>query len=631
MASVSEGESDNQPRPSDPEPPVALKRGTPLRLWRGEMAVDKADGKAKGPIGTIQEVDRVGTLSLLALVLARAGADKPTIAKALEERDTTLDLSSYSTCHEEINYEELASKAVAQVINERKRTRSTTIPVIRVDDRPLFDITSDGLEAVEKANSPPVWFVQAGSLARIREDETGRPIIDKLGDGEVANHLTRVADFVRWTKQGPKLVPPPKVLVRDLQALGEWPFPPLEGIVELPILRPDGTVLTEPGYDPSTRLFYKPAPDLVIPSIPDRATRRQVSRALETVEDILWDFPFVDEASVANAIAMLIAPVCRQAIKGHVPIALCDAPKAGTGKGLLAEITSIIATGRSAAMFSAPKDEHEYEKQITATLLGGATLIVIDNVYEKLDSPNLAKAVTSNTWAGRILGVSQIAYLPQRATWIVNGNNISLGGDLPRRCYLISLDANMARPWLRTGFRHDDLERYVMQNRGQLVAAILTVVRGWVVAGRPQGDNPILGSFREWCLTIGGILAYAGVSGFLQNLSAIYERMDEDSPAWELFIAAWYARFGDQAVTVNELVQRLRQEDAFRETVPDPLGEELDWLMSEWRNSFTRKMGKALRTRANTYYEGGLRLERAGDDAHAGVARWRVRHCGVSG
>ena len=77
--------------------------------------------------------------------------------------------------------------------------------------------------------------------------------------------MARVADFVRLTKYGPRHVPPPKVLVRDVLALGEWPFPPLEGIVEVPVLRPDGTILSKPGYDPSTRLFYRPAPDLIIP------------------------------------------------------------------------------------------------------------------------------------------------------------------------------------------------------------------------------------------------------------------------------------------------------------------------------------------------------------------------------
>ena len=107
--------------------------------------------------------------------------------------------------------------------------------------------------------------------------------------------------------------------------------------------------------------------------------------------------------------------------------------------------------------------------------------------------------------------------------------------------------------------------------------------------------------------------------------------MDEDAPVWDNFVATWYELLGDQLVTVNQLVDILRWEDAFRESVTDPIGEELDWLIAGLKNSFTRKMGKALRKRANTYYEGGLRLERAGENAHAGVATWRVRHCGVSG
>ena len=136
------------------------------------MAVDAVDGKAKGPLITIEQVDRVGTLSLLAVVLARAGADEPTIAEALVERDVSLDLLAYSNGQEgDINFGEIASRAKAQADKERKRARPPAIPVIGVDGRPLWDVTSDTLEAVENATPLP-----CGSFNRApwRESERTR-------------------------------------------------------------------------------------------------------------------------------------------------------------------------------------------------------------------------------------------------------------------------------------------------------------------------------------------------------------------------------------------------------------------------------------------------------------------------
>jgi hypothetical protein len=49
----------------------------------------------------------------------------------------------------------------------------------------------------------------------------------------------------------------------------EWGFPALQGIIEAPALREDGTIITTPGYDEQSRLFYAPADGLEVPEIPD--------------------------------------------------------------------------------------------------------------------------------------------------------------------------------------------------------------------------------------------------------------------------------------------------------------------------------------------------------------------------
>src|SRR5262249_52130600 len=112
---------------------------------------------------------------------------------------------------------------------------------------------------------------------------------------------------------------------------------------------------------------------------------------------------------------------------------LIDAPSPGTGKGLLADVMSVPATGRSATIMTEGQDDAEWRKRITAVLVGGPAFILIDNLRERLDSAALSAALTGSTWTDRILGYTRLATVPVRAVWVATGNNISLSNELARR------------------------------------------------------------------------------------------------------------------------------------------------------------------------------------------------------
>lgn len=60
-------------------------------------------------------------------------------------------------------------------------------------------------------------------------------------------------------------------------------FRPLAGIIESPILRPDGTILNPPGYDAATGFLHEPAGP--VPSIPDSPTRADAMAARDVLLD----------------------------------------------------------------------------------------------------------------------------------------------------------------------------------------------------------------------------------------------------------------------------------------------------------------------------------------------------------
>jgi hypothetical protein len=514
---------------------------------------------------------------------------------------------------------------IARFLGWEKADLNDGIPKIQVNNRHLRDQTADALKALEGANEPPEVFVRSGSLVRVREDEHGTPQIQNMDLNHVRGRLARVADFVKVSKQGEEFVEtkvsPPELVVKDVMALGGWPFPALEAVVESPILRPDGSISTVPGYDPETKLYYRPLPGFQCGEIPAEPNRHQIRAAMDLVNEAVGEFPYADKASAANTLALITTSLIRQAIDGPIPLGLIDAPQAGTGKTLLAEIVAVVGTGRAGEMLGASRDDEEWRKAITAKLVGGSTLIIVDNVEGRLYAPSLARALTSRTWTDRVLGRSEVATVKQRATWAATGNNISLGGDLARRCYWIRLDAKQSRPWQRNGFKHPDLTAWAREERGELVAAVLTLARAWYAAGRPKPEGvPRLGSFEAWSETIGGILAFAGVEGFLGNLEELYDKADESSSEWEAFLEEWWRQRGDDPITGKALTKLITEEKALGDALPSDLSEALD----KGEGSFTRRLGKALAKRAGTRYgDDGWHVAEAGEERRAKL--WRVQ------
>ena len=105
-----------------------------------------------------------------------------------------------------------------------------------------------------------------GNLARVVRDENGLPRIEPFDRVRMRCRLSEVANFftLRRGEDGyePVGVNPPLSLAENVLAQTTWDLPPLAGIARAPILRHDGTICTEPGYDPVSRLVYCPDPDL---------------------------------------------------------------------------------------------------------------------------------------------------------------------------------------------------------------------------------------------------------------------------------------------------------------------------------------------------------------------------------
>ncbi len=113
------------------------------------------------------------------------------------------------------------------------------------------------------------------------------------------------------------------------------------------------------------------------------------------------------------------------------------------------------------------------------------------------------------------------------------------------------------------------------------------------------------------------------MKGFLGNLERMYEQADVDGPQWEAFLTAWSQEFGEESVTVAELVAAIGENGSgVAGALPDALAD----AFKNPHGSFQKRLGKALSARVDRRYgDTAMHIVRAEEDNHAKVARWSVR------
>lgn len=131
-------------------------------------------------------------------------------------------------------------------------------PRICANGRQLRDISNDALRALQAANDPLVLFARSGMLVAVIRDERHRQVIAEVGLDALCGRLARCADYFKVSAGGDEYdCPRPPNVVKDILALApeEWELQSLDAVTEIPVLRPDGSILDTFGYDRATQLL----------------------------------------------------------------------------------------------------------------------------------------------------------------------------------------------------------------------------------------------------------------------------------------------------------------------------------------------------------------------------------------
>lgn len=442
-------------------------------------------------------------------------------------------------------------------------TESGNAPVERIQVRNggLHEAMNFSMNVL--AANPGILYNRDSMLVWInRGTDDSAPRIEVIPKPALRGILEQLVTYyrIRLDKTGnphEETVDCPKDLVDILDCQNVYPgVQQLEELLLCPTIDASGNIIHAEGYYPDLKAMLLPSKDVAHVELNHSPSRLEAVRALGQINELLADFPFANDAHRSVALSSIITPVVRTAITGPVPMILIDSPTPGTGKSLLVDIGSIIATGAPASRMVWTREE-EVEKRITALLSGGARNILIDNADSKIGGASLDAVLTSNYWMGRVLSKSEMVRVKAVAQWTATGNNLQVSGDMARRSLKAYLDPGIENPETRTDFKIHNILDHVKKNRAKYVSAAITVVKAYMDCDEKIKNLRPLGSFESWSDTVRSALIWLGCADPVDSQAEI--KTNDVAKIWGSVLEAMAAIWG-----VNNLfTAKAVYEDAF--------------------------------------------------------------------
>jgi hypothetical protein len=218
---------------------------------------------------------------------------------------------------------------------------------------------------------------------------------------------------------------------------------------------------------------------------------------------------------------------------------------------MLVDLVSMLVSGQPAPVIAQGRTEEELEKRLGAALLRGDAIVSVDNCEYPLQSSFLCQALTQQRLGIRVLGHSRNVEVPVNAAIFATGNNLSIAGDLIRRTLLCTIDAQCEHPERRK-FNNDPIS-IIQANRGDLVAAALTVLRAWH-ASRDRVDTTPLGSFEEWSYRVRAPLLWLDRADPCDTVQTVRDS-DPQRTALGTVLMQWQENVGAGEVTTRQALE----------------------------------------------------------------------------
>jgi hypothetical protein len=423
-------------------------------------------------------------------------------------------------------------------------------------------------------------FVHGGEPVIVEENDAP-PTMRPAGVNEIIIAVHKLSQPIKYKDhERQEITLPDKVAELYLAMPEEWRLRPLTSFANGPMLRDDGTIYCERGYDTSTGVYIYNVPKI---TVPDEPSREDAKSALATLRHPFRTFAFADRIEVDETfsvggdkfivkvvdlkqppgrdesafLAALLTAVCRPSLPIAPAIAMRGVQLSGSGVGkkLLLNGVAHVAFGQGAPSVALGSGK-EFEKGLVAAVIRPDPMMAIDNFNgRKLQSEALCTVLTDRPAMVRVLGVSELKEANPRMLVCILGNAFTFAEDLVRRNFVVEMDAKVENPELRK-FAGDFLAD-IAQQRAQLLQAALIIWR----YGRQQvkSNSPPLGGFELWSRWIRDPLVALGCQDPV-SVAEIAKLKTSDPTRLETaeIFQTWWTHHRDNKVKANELNEAVK-------------------------------------------------------------------------
>ena len=232
----------------------------------------------------------------------------------------------------------------------------------------------------------------------------------------------------------------------------------------------------------------------------------------------------------------------------------------------------------------------------------------------------ISSILTQESYSDRILGESRKISVPTSALFMANGNNLVLQADISVRSLICTIDPGVEHPEERSF--DTNLYEELPRRRGELVAAALTILRGYHCAGLPPQPIPAWGGFEEYSRWIRGALVWLG----LPDPALTRKEVEVNDPVRQelgALLAAWHEAWGSAKTTTPQLVIAAGYDGPKSKALRDALVA----IAGTPRGDINvRRLGRFISAHAGRF-EGGMRIVRHAMTADK-TGTWAVQRRG---
>lgn len=339
------------------------------------------------------------------------------------------------------------------------------------------------------------------------------------------------------------------------------PIRTIEGILAGPVIDEDGTLINNEGYSLVNGSGWYQAGRVDGLKLNADLSQKGCSDAAHRLLNLLCDFQFLDpDLDPAKWLTCLLSQLCRQLYQ-NCPLFIFSANVGGAGKTHLAKATGLICHGAECVDPEWPeakeKREDEMGKMNAGFAFAGVTLVNYDNVPDGLI---LASSVfEKQLTGGKIFHRENHKHTEIGGNnWIqfmLTGNNVRPNGFLADRSIIMTLQSTSANPRSidTNKFTHGDFLQHIKKNRVTILQDALSIIAGYIRAGKPEQKGKNLGSFEEWIKIPCSAVRWA--TG-LDPLSDHQKQVADSDPTYqalEMLAQGWMKAFKDGPVRSSKI------------------------------------------------------------------------------